>query len=44
MSHHLSIEPHRRCVWTVLSPCQGYMSTVNLLESFGDLNPDQILS
>ena len=44
MSHHLSIEPHRRRVRTVLSPCQGCMSTVNLLESFRDLNPDQILS
>ena len=44
MSLHLSIELHRRCVRTVLSPCQGYMSTVNLSESFGDLNPDQILS
>ena len=44
MSHHLSIEPHRRCVRTVLSPCQGYMSTVNLFGSFGDPNSDQILS
>ena len=25
MSHHLFIEPHRRCVRTVVSPCQGYM-------------------
>ena len=44
MSHHLSIEPYRRCVRTVLSPCQGYMSTVNLFKSFGDPNSDQILS
>ena len=44
MSHHLSIQPHRRCVRTVLSPCQGYMSTVNLFESFGESNSDQILS
>ena len=32
MSHHLFVEPHRRCVWTVMSPCQGYMSTVNPLK------------
>ena len=44
MSHHLFVEPHRRCVWTVMSPCQGYMSTVNLFESFGEPNSDQILS
>ena len=25
MSHHLFIEPHRRCARTVLSPYQGYM-------------------
>ena len=44
MSHHLSIEPLRRCVRTVESPCQGYMSTVNLFKGFGDPNSDQILS
>ena len=25
MSHHLFIEPHRRCARTVLSQCQGYV-------------------
>ena len=25
MSHHLFIEPHRRCARTVSSQCQGYM-------------------
>ena len=25
MSHHLFIEPHRLCAWTVLSQCQRYM-------------------
>ena len=25
MSHHLFMEPHRRCARTDLSQCQGYM-------------------